>query len=55
MVKPRIFFLNERHELPREEHPTGGRVPTLAPIDWEERGKRIARSLDAVQTKYAAA
>ena len=52
MVKPRTFFLNERHELPREERPTGGRAPKLAPIDWEERGKRIARSLHTVQKQY---
>lgn len=43
---PRTFFLNEQHELSREEREGGGRLPKLAPIDWASRGRSIGSSLE---------
>lgn len=44
-VRPRTFFLNEKHELSREEKPGGGGLPKYAPIDWAAKGRNISRSL----------
>lgn len=44
-VEPRTFFLNEQHELSRQEKPTGGRAPQYTGIDWAERSTRLSASL----------
>jgi hypothetical protein len=45
LVAPRTFFLNEQHELARGEKERGGRLPKLAPIDWQVKGQKLHRSL----------
>jgi hypothetical protein len=51
--KPRTFYLNEQHELSREEKPGGGRVPAYIQIDWASKAKRISTSLERVQKEVA--
>jgi hypothetical protein len=48
--EPRTFFLNEQHELTREERSGGGGLPKLAAIDWAVKGRKISDSLR--QVKY---
>lgn len=43
-VKPRTFFLNETHELPRGEK-RGGRPPQYADISWAAKSLQISSSL----------
>lgn len=43
--EPRHFYLNEQHELTREEREGGGRLPKLAPIDWAAKQTAITSSL----------
>jgi hypothetical protein len=47
-LEPRTFFLNEIHELSREERSGGGGIPKLAPIDWALKTPRLTRSLRSV-------
>jgi hypothetical protein len=53
-TKPRSFFLNEQHELTREEKEGGGGTPKYAPIDWKNKSKRLqtslARARERIQT-----
>lgn len=44
-VKALSFFLNEQHELSRDEKPGGGSLPKYAPIDWTKKGNRIHSTL----------
>ena len=44
-TKPRSFFLNEQHELTREEREGGGGTPKYAPIDWVKKSKRLQTTL----------
>src|SRR5258708_34577804 len=43
--EPRHFYLNEQHELAREEREGGGSLPKLAPIDWAAKQITISSSL----------
>lgn len=45
----RNFFLNEQHELSREERSGRGSVPNLAPINWEVRQGALSTSLREVE------
>jgi len=49
--EPRHFYLNEQHELTREEREGGGSLPKLAPIDWTAKQTAITSSL--AKTKSA--
>jgi len=44
-VKPRTFFLNEKHELARAEKGGGGRLPQYTGISWAARASQITNSL----------
>lgn len=52
-VKPRTFFLNEQHELSREEKAGGGGTLKLAPINWASKGQSIRGSLGRVKEAIA--
>lgn len=46
MTTPNLnYFLNETHELAHADRKGGGGNPKFGPIDWEEKGRVIARSL----------
>lgn len=47
----RTFYLNEQHELAREEKEGGGRLPKLAPIDWAAKARVVSDSLHRVREK----
>ncbi len=47
-VKPRTFFLNEKHELARGEKGGGGRAPQYTDIPWAAKASRISHSLKEV-------
>jgi hypothetical protein len=49
--EPRHFYLNEQHELTREEREGGGSLPKLAAIDWTAKQTLITSSL--AKTKSA--
>jgi hypothetical protein len=49
--EPRHFYLNEQHELTREEREGGGSLLKLAPIDWSKKQATITTSL--LKTKSA--
>ena len=49
---PRNFFLNEQHELSREERPGGGSVPNLAPIEWAPRQLALSSSLQDLEAQF---
>ena len=50
-VKPRTFFLNEKHELARGEKGGGGRVPQYTGISWAAKASQISSSLkEAAET-----
>src|SRR5438552_1098640 len=42
---PRHFYLNEQHELAREDRESGGRLPKLAPLDWGAKQRLLTTSL----------
>ncbi len=42
-IEPRTFYLNEHHELSREEKPTGGRPSQYAGIDWRREVRTTER------------
>jgi hypothetical protein len=44
-LRPRTYYLNEQHELTREEKTGGGGSLKLAPIDWASKGRAIRDSL----------
>ncbi len=46
---PKTFYLNEQHELTRNELSGGGGLPKLAPIDWKTRQAIIGNSLARVE------
>jgi hypothetical protein len=50
---PKMFFLNERHELSRDEFAGGGALPKYVDVPWGDKGRRISetiqRSIDAVK------
>jgi hypothetical protein len=48
-VEPRTFFLNEQHELTRDEKGGGGRLPLYVNINWGTKGPKLARSLRSVE------
>jgi hypothetical protein len=50
-LSPKTFFLNEKHELSREEKTGFGRIPTYKGINWKNKGQSIARSLTAARRK----
>lgn len=52
-LEPRTFYLNEQHELSREEKPTGGRPPQYAGIDWREKSARLSASLSTARKAIA--
>jgi hypothetical protein len=52
-IEPRTFYLNEQHELSREEKPPGGRPPQYTGIDWETRSARLGASLSTVRKTIA--
>lgn len=43
--EPRHFYLNEQHELTRDEREGGGSLPKLAPINWTAKQNVITSSL----------
>lgn len=47
----RNFFLNEQHELSREDRPSGGSAMKLAPIDWAKKQAAIGSSIQDVESK----
>jgi hypothetical protein len=51
---PVNFYLNEQHELSREERKGGGRFPQYYGIDWAAKGQRINAALESVRTAMAA-
>ena len=52
-IDPRTFYLNEHHELSREQKPTGGRPPQYSGIDWPERSARLSASLSTARKTIA--
>ena len=48
-LTPRTFYLNEQHELSRDEKTGGGRVPQYHGIDWASKGKKVADILASVR------
>jgi hypothetical protein len=50
-IQPRNYFLNEQHELSREERATGGSVLKLAPINWSKKQTAIQTSIADVEAK----
>ena len=48
--KPKHFFLNERHELPVEDHSGGGRTRYYADIAWAEKGVRVRESIERIKS-----
>lgn len=44
-VRPRVFFLNDQHELSREDLPGGGGQLKLGSIDWAAKSRKVSRSL----------
>lgn len=51
-VKPLSFFLNEQHELSRDEQSGRGSLPKYAPIDWAKKGDRIHRTLRDARKRF---
>ena len=51
---PKVFFLNEKHELTSVEKPGGGQPPKFGEINWEAKGLRIERSLSGAAKKLKA-
>src|SRR3989304_1767419 len=51
---PKTFFLNEQHELTREDKPSGGRLPQYQGINWATKGKRIHDTLASTSARLAA-
>lgn len=47
-IRPRTFFLNERHELSPGDKTTGGRTPQYVNIPWATKAARISRSINHV-------
>lgn len=49
-VKPRTFFLNEKHELGSFDRDGGGRQADYVPIDWSARSARLSASFRRATT-----
>lgn len=49
---PRHFFVNERHELSREEKEGGGSAPKYTGVNWAQKGKRIQSSVRKAREEY---
>lgn len=47
----RNFYLNEQHELTRDEKSGGGRPPQYVNVNWAQKGVTISKSLHSVQRK----
>lgn len=43
-VVPRVFFLNEKHELAHADKEGGGRLPKLAPTNHYLRASRLCQT-----------
>lgn len=50
-VAPKLYYLNEQHELSRGEKAGGGGLPKLAPINWRRKGQRLHESLSQAKAK----
>lgn len=46
---PKNYFLNERHELPVEEKPGGGRIPEFFGVNWTQKSQKLHKSLERVE------
>jgi hypothetical protein len=45
MASPKTFFLNEKHELSRDEHEGGGALPKYVDIEWAKKGAALSASI----------
>jgi hypothetical protein len=45
-LRPRNFFLNEKHELSPVEKGGGGRLPDYVQIAWSAKSRRIGSSIE---------
>ena len=45
-TKPKTFFLNEKHELTRDEYIGGGGLPKYVNIEWGRKARQISSSID---------
>lgn len=53
-LSPKTFYLNEEHELSRDEKEIGGRVPQYTDVDWRVKGTTISDSLRSASSKIQA-
>ena len=53
-VEPRIFFLNEHHELGPSKKPGRGGLPKYEAIPWAIKGQKILASLKTVERAFLA-
>jgi hypothetical protein len=53
-VPPRTFYLNEQHELSRDEKESAGRIPQYTDIEWAAKGSAIGNSLRSVSASLQA-
>jgi Subtilase family len=53
-VRPKTFYLNERHQLMPGEKRGGGGLPKFGDIDWGAKGQRIGRNLKKLSEKLDA-
>jgi hypothetical protein len=48
-IRPRTFYLSERHELARTEKDGGGRPAQYGEIDWSAKSTRLSKTLTAAR------